>query len=220
METATVIAASGITGSGNATVVVTASGMSGSPKTISVPVTTTEHTSAALIAAAIVSSLNADAAYSALFTATTDGANVVSKANSIWSGTPAIYPDDVVNHNISIANGTCTGITTASSSTDTTTGVASSGTKVYDGDAKDIEGADLASINQIKGILIETEESAAVGSLEIVQSGWAIIPTSIMPGQKILMIFPDALEPVSLDFTADGATAALTITVIGITTAA
>lgn len=162
VETATVIAASGITGSGNATVTVTAAGMTGSPKAISVALTTTEHTTATLIATAIAAALNADTAYSALFTATSSGADIITTRKSLWSGTPNLYPANDSTLNVAIANGTCTGITTAATSTNTTAGVASTGVKIYDGDGKDVEGETLATLTDVNAILVENTGDSGV----------------------------------------------------------
>jgi len=132
VETATVTAASGITGSGNATVTVTAAGMTGSPKAISVALTTTEHTTATLIAAAIAAGLNADADYSAMFTATSSVADVITTRNAtasytVGASTVSTYAANDGTLNVALANGTCTGITTAATSANTTTGVLTAG---------------------------------------------------------------------------------------------
>lgn len=215
IETATVVAASGITGSGNATVTVTAAGMTGSPKAISVALTTAEHTTATLIATAIAAALNVDTDYSALFTATSSGANVITTRKSLWSGTPSLYPANDSTLNVAIANGTCTGITTAATSTNTLSGVASSGVKIYDGDALDVEGDTFLSMDEIHAVLFEIGDNAAIGDLEIIQSGWNNIPTSILPGTVFQSQFITGNVPVTATFTADGDTADITITAIG-----
>ncbi len=127
VETAIVTAAAGITTSGNAAVIVTATGMAGSPKTISVPLTATVHTTASLIAAAIAVRLNADTGYAALFTATSSGDGVIttgkaSSTDTASGGSVTVYPAPIANLNIAIANDTCAGITAATTSSDTTTG--------------------------------------------------------------------------------------------------
>ena len=170
VETATVIAGSGITTSGNATITVTATGMTGTPKTISVALTTATHTSATLIAAAIATALNADVAYSAMFTATSSGANVITKRKvvgtyAVGSNTVTLYNADIANLNVGIANGTCAGITTAASSTSTTAGVLSTGCYVT-GDGEDFEGNAITPIatDRIAGLLV-TNASTSPGDI-------------------------------------------------------
>jgi hypothetical protein len=103
VETATVIGT--ITGAGNATVVFTAAGMTGSPITLSVPVTV--GMTAAQVAAAINVAMSSDARITKLFTIVTDPAlaTIVITAKS-----PAANDGTL---NLSIDNGTCTGLTTA-----------------------------------------------------------------------------------------------------------
>jgi len=114
VETAT--AAGSISGSGNATVIVTAAGMTGSPKTISVAVTNGD--SAATWAGKVRTALAADADVTALFTV---GGSTT--AITLTRTTPAGVANDATL-NISLDNGTCTGITTAGTSANTTAGVA------------------------------------------------------------------------------------------------
>jgi len=159
VETATVTAASGITGSGNATVTVTAAGMTGSPKAISVALTTAAHTTATLIATAIAAALNADTAYAALFTATSSTNTVITTRNASTLG---FYPANDATLNVAIANGTCTGITTASTSADTTAGVVSSGANIADGDAKDFEGITIPTIATLKGFYVRCATGTVV----------------------------------------------------------
>jgi hypothetical protein len=116
VETATVIAAGGITGDGDALVIVTSAWLAGSPLSFLVPVTIVTHTTAALIAGAIRTALAADSRITAIFTAGGAGANVSLTDTEFRANDPTL--------NISIANGTCTGITAAPTSTNTTPGVA------------------------------------------------------------------------------------------------
>lgn len=111
VETAT--AAGTITLAGDATVVVTAAGMTGTPKTISVAVDLGDD--AAAIATKIRAALNADSAVTALFTVGGTAATVTL--------TRKTYAANDGTLNISIDNGTCTGITTAGTSANTTAGV-------------------------------------------------------------------------------------------------
>lgn len=114
IETATVIAAAGITLAGNAAVIVTAAGMTGTPKTLAVAVALND--TAAQVAGKIRTALAADAAVAALFTVGGTGAEVV-----LTKKAPAANDATL---NISIDNGTCTGLTTAAASADTKAGVA------------------------------------------------------------------------------------------------
>ncbi len=111
VETATVVGT--ITGSGNATVVVTAVRMSNSPKTFSVAVTNGD--SASVVASAIRSALAFDANVSAVYLVGGTGANITL--------TEHLNATNDSTLNISIANGTCTGLTAAPTSTNTTAGV-------------------------------------------------------------------------------------------------
>jgi hypothetical protein len=111
VETAT--AAGTITGSGNASVVVTAAGMTGTPKTIAVAVL--ENDTAAVWAGKVRTALGNDAAVAALFTVGGEGAAIV-----LTRKTPAANDATL---NIALDNGTCTGITTAATSANTTAGV-------------------------------------------------------------------------------------------------
>ena len=144
VETAT--AAGTITLAGNASVVVTAAGMTGSPKTVSVAVTLSD--TAATWAGKVRTALAADTAVSALFTVggASTAITLTRKVDSL-----GFLPADDATLNISLDNGTCTGITTAASSADTTAGVASSGANISDGDAKDFEGITIPTIVTLKG---------------------------------------------------------------------
>lgn len=112
VETATVIGA--ITGSGDATIVVTAAGMPGSPLTVSVPVLNGD--AIATTGLKIRNALNSIVAITDMFIVSGTAANIVFTQIEP-SGNDATL-------NISIDNGTCTGLTTAGTSTNTTAGVA------------------------------------------------------------------------------------------------
>jgi len=113
VETATV--AGTCSGSGNATVIVTAAIMGGlSPKTFSVAVLNLDSASA--IATKIRAALNASTDITNYFTV--GGSGVYVTLTSI----DALANDTTLN--ISIANDTCTGITAAASSANTTAGIA------------------------------------------------------------------------------------------------
>jgi hypothetical protein len=110
IETATVLGT--ITQTGNASVTVTAYGMTNSPKTISVAVTDTD--SASIVGGLIRTALAFDTDVAALFLVSGAGANVVLTKHV------AAANDSTLN--IAIDNGTCTGLTPALTSTNTTAG--------------------------------------------------------------------------------------------------
>lgn len=111
VETATVVGA--ITGTGNATIVFTAANMPSSPLTISVPVENGD--AIATTAKKIVGVLSTYKDITNLFTLENSGATVIITSKKA-------YPNDSTL-NLSIDNGTCTGLTTAASSANTTAGV-------------------------------------------------------------------------------------------------
>ena len=162
IETAT--AAGTVTGSGNASVTVTAAGMAGSPKTISVAVVSGD--TASVWAGKVRAALAADTAVSALFSVsgTTTSIVLTRKPTIITSAgiSTNIFPATDSTLNIALANGTSTGITTASTSTDTLAGTATDGVLIYDGDGKDFEGVTLASITTINAELFKTVSSGFV----------------------------------------------------------
>ena len=108
VETATVVGT--ITTAGNATVVVTAAGMTGSPKTQSVAVALND--TASQVAAKIITALQADNAVTGLFTVGGTNANITL--------TKTVIANEDTTLNISIANGTCAGLTGSSTSANTT----------------------------------------------------------------------------------------------------
>jgi hypothetical protein len=111
-ETATVIGA--VTKSGNATVVLTAAGMAGTPLTLSVAVL--EGDAIATTANKIRNVLSSTVAVTDMFTVSGSGANIVLTQIEPTGNDATL--------NISIDNGTCEGLTTAGTSTNTKAGVA------------------------------------------------------------------------------------------------
>lgn len=164
VETAT--AAGTVTASGNATVVVTAAGMTGTPKTISVPVLNGDL--AATWAGKVRTALAADTAVAALFTidGTTTAIRLTRKPTATYtvgSTSVPLYAANDATLNISLDNGTCTGITTAATSANTTGGTLTAGVYLLDGDGKDFEGATLTAIaaNRLGGVLINNQSGSA-----------------------------------------------------------
>lgn len=147
VETATAVGT--ITLAGNATVTITAAGLTGSPKAISVAVANTD--TAATWAGKVRTALAADAAVDALFTVggATTAITLTRKVTSL-----GLLPGNDATLNIALANGTCTGITAAPTSANTTAGVASTGVIVSDGDGKDFEGVTIEAIATLKGMSI------------------------------------------------------------------
>src|SRR5687767_3324545 len=112
VETATIVGT--ITGTGNASITVTSARMAAgvSPKTISVAVTSGD--TASIVGLAVRIALAFDADVSDLFLISGSGANVVL--------TRRVAEANDTTLNVASANGTCTGLTAAPTSTNTTTG--------------------------------------------------------------------------------------------------
>ena len=110
IETATVVGA--VTGSGNATVVVTAAGMTGTPITLSVAVLNGD--TASTVGRKIKSAAALNVNIAAYFVVSNNG------AATIWTRKAAAANDTSMN--ISIANGSCSGLTSAPTSTNTQAG--------------------------------------------------------------------------------------------------
>jgi hypothetical protein len=155
VETATVVAAAGATSSGNCIVTVTGSTLTGSPLAVTIPLTTSANT-AALVATALASGLNANAAIAAKYSVASSGADIVLTVKADANGN---YLANDGTLNIAIPSGL--GITAASTSTDTTAGVVSSGVQVLDGDGKDFEGVTLPSMARIYALEINVTSGSA-----------------------------------------------------------
>jgi hypothetical protein len=158
VETATVIAAAGATSSGNCIVTVTGSTLTGSPLAVTIPLTTSANT-AILVASALASGLNANTAIADKYSVTSSGANIVLTVKADANGN---YLANDGTLNIAIPSGL--GITAASTSTDTTAGVVSSGVQVLDGDGKDFEGVTLPSMARIYALEINVTSGSASAS--------------------------------------------------------
>ncbi len=112
IETLMVLGAITASGAGNATVIVAAAGMTGSPRTVSVAVANSD--TAAIVAGKVQAALTADGDVGGFFTVTNPaGADVVLTAITAAANDPT--------YQITIANGTCAGLT-AATSTHTTAG--------------------------------------------------------------------------------------------------
>lgn len=166
VDTNTVTAASGITANGNAQIIITCAGMTGSPKTINVPVTTAAHTTATLIATALRAAAAADSAVAAKLTIGGTGADITAtvKATSTYTvnGTSVpVYPANDATLNIAIQNGTCTGITTAGTSTNTTAGVATAGVYAPKLSGLDFEGQATGGLSYLYAWFVKNSEDSS-----------------------------------------------------------
>jgi len=155
VETATVVAAAGATSSGNCIVTVTGSTLTGSPLAVTIPLTTSANT-ATLVASALASGLNANAAIAAKYSVASSGADIVLTVKADANGN---YLANDGTLNIAIPSGL--GITAAPTSADTTAGVVSSGVQVLDGDGKDFEGVTLPSMARIYALEINVTSGSA-----------------------------------------------------------
>lgn len=145
VETAT--AAGTITLAGNATVTVTAAAVTGSPVTLSVPVTLGD--TAAVWAAKVRTALSENAAIAAKFTVGGSSTAIVLTRIIDDAG---VADDSTLN--IALANGTCTGITPAATSANTTEGTLATGALWDETTGIDAEGVALPSTDGLKAISI------------------------------------------------------------------
>lgn len=166
VETAT--AAGTVSGSGNASVVVTSSGMTGSPITLAVAVLATDTPTA--WATKVRTALNADAVIAARFTVggSTTAISLTRKATSTYTINGVSVPVYAANDatlNLSLGNGTCTGITTAATSANTTAGVLTAGAYAPDLDGTDFEGEATAGISSLIGLFIKVSGDCQTAAL-------------------------------------------------------
>jgi len=150
VETAT--AAGTVTATGDASVIVTSAGMTGSPLTILVPVANGDTPT--VWAGKVRTVLTANATIAARFTVGGSTTAISLTRLPATVGGTSIYSANDTTLNIALANGTSTGITTASTSANTTAGVATSGVLLFDGDGKDFEGIALPSMTLVYSTMI------------------------------------------------------------------
>jgi hypothetical protein len=213
VETAT--AAGTVTAAGNATVVVTAAGMTGSPKTISVPVANGD--TADVWAGKVRTALAADTAVAERFTVsgTTTAIVLTRKPVNSYQNGDTIVPIYAANDstlNVSLNNGTSTGITAATTSTNTTSGVATSGCNLFDGDAKDFEGTTIPTLGDIYGILIEVDSSSSAAA-KVAGTNYGI--NSIPAGGAALITSGSSNQEIDTDAITITGSAFVKVTVIG-----
>ena len=174
VETATAAGTIG-SGGGNAAVTVTCDSMDNSPKTIAVAVTSGD--TASVWAGKVRAALAADVDVSAVFSVSGTSTAIVLTVKEIGGLSIPIYPGNDATINVALDNGTCTGITPAPTSADTTAGVATSGCTIYDGDGKDFEGATIPTIAELKAILMQSNNgvcsysTSSYGTLGTFKSG-------------------------------------------------
>lgn len=228
VDTATIVAAGGATSNGTMTLVLTSAGMAGSPLNVPVALTTAAHTTAALIAAAARTALSAVAVVAARFTVGGTGADITltrlpTSTFTVADGTLPIYPANDATLNLAIPSGL--GVTAAATSADSVTGTATDGTKIYDGDGKDIEGVALPAVAIINGLLLECSNSEVHYSNGTTEIG--LIAGNAALGEKGIREFlTSGTTQTAIDITEvfsfapyaiNSPTADLTITVIGTT---
>jgi len=206
VETATVIAASGATTAGDATVIVTAANLVGSPLTVSVPLLITDNT-AALVATKIQAALAANAAIASVFTLDKFDADITLTAKIAIANDPTL--------NISIANGTCAGITAAPTSANTLPGIMATQAYRISGatwNETDFEGQRLPIMTKAHALSIYVfEESADRVIFSCPASSESLI---LEPGSKSLFFNKTgslSISQESILFHADGGDSYLTI---------
>jgi hypothetical protein len=112
-----------------------------------------------LVASALAAGLNANTAIAAKYSVTSSGADIVLTVKEDANGN-FLANDGTLN--IAIPGGL--GITAASTSTNTTAGIVSSGVQVLDGDGKDFEGITLPSMARIYSLEINVTSGSATAS--------------------------------------------------------
>ena len=173
VETAT--AAGTITAAGNATVIVTGDDIAGSPLTVSVAVANTD--TAATWAGKVRTALDATDAITAEYTV--GGSTTAITLTRIDKR----YNDATLN--ISLDNGTCTGITTALTSTSTTAGINPAKCWRIPGTgyaSDDFEGSQLASVGGYFGY--QLRHTAGTGEIEITKSD-TLLSDTLGPNEMV-----------------------------------
>lgn len=194
VETAT--AAGTITASGNATVIVTGARITGSPVTVSVAVVNGD--TAATWAAKVRTALAANTTIAALY-------DVGGSTTAITlTDKNAIYANDATL-NISLDNGTCTGITPATTSANTTSGVAGAVLDANSGDSKDFEGVTLGTI-AVQGVMVKS----VTGDIYVFDS--STLFSSAMETSAFTLLKSSAISDLTINATT---TSTVEITVLG-----
>jgi len=204
VETATAAGTIGTTG--NATVIVTGDDITGSPLTVSVAVTSGD--TAATWAGKVRTALNATAAITSLYTV---GGSTT--AISLTRITPRKNDGTL---NISLANGTCTGITAAPTSADTTAGDAPSTCVRLPGvtfSEDDAEGGALANQDPVACLIMVDSSTVNVIEIEGLASGTDVV--QMRSGEILLKAgSADIIGIGNLTFTSLGTYAKCTLVVV------
>jgi len=157
VETATIVAAAGATTAGDLSVTVTSALVTGSPLLISVALALTDNT-ATLVATKVIAALNAESAITDHYTVGGTGATYTLTTKS------EIHAPNDSTLNMAHANGTCAGITTASSSANTTAGVGTNRPFKYTGatwNSTDYEGRPLPTMTAQCATLLRCSSPSA-----------------------------------------------------------
>jgi hypothetical protein len=211
VETAT--AAGVVSGAGNASVVVTSAGMTGSPLTVSVAVAASD--TAAVWAGKVRTALAANTVIAARFAVSGASTAIIltrrpTTSIPVGSTTVDILPGNDTTLNIALDNGTSTGITPAASSANTTTGVATSGARIFDGEGKDWEGNTLEEITYLRGFLVQGNQGLCALTV-----GADLFASTSTGSNSLFTWEQNTAVPIVLTCTAALSLADITITVIG-----
>jgi hypothetical protein len=187
--------------------------MAGSPLTISVPVANGD--TAATWAEKVRVALAANTVVAARFTisGTTTSIVLIRKplATYTYDGVNVnIWPANDSALNLGLAAGTSTGITTASSSANTASGVATAGVYLFGGDGKDATGNEVDITGELYALFISNDGSIVTMAGDIADYIY------IGAAESTLRVDQSGLLPIdpTQNFTATGSTL-LTLTVFG-----
>lgn len=204
VETAT--AAGTATASGNITVTVTSTGMSGSPRDVVVAIASGD--TASQWATKVRTALSANSVIAARFTVGGSGTSIVLTRKPLATFEAEgedvnFYPANDTSLNIGIADTGTTGITPASTSTGTTSGVATAGYKVY-GEGVDFEGRVLNGMSEIESLDVRSNS----GAVEVTDgSGFGVVMSMRTGGRACFynvnadaISFAATTDPVDVEF--------------------
>jgi hypothetical protein len=190
--------------------------MTGSPLTVSVAVAASD--TAAVWAGKVRTALAANTVIAARFAVSGASTAIIltrrpAASIPVGSTTVDIYPANDSTLNIALDNGTSTGITPAATSANTTTGVATSGARIFDGDGKDWEGNALDAITLVYGLLVSVSQSS-IGEVSLTFPATSHF-YELAPGQNLLETSIDGKSKGSLTLQSLAGAADVTLTVIG-----
>ena len=201
VETATIVAAAGATTAGDLNVTVTSALVTGSPLLVPVALLLTDNT-AALVATKVRAALTATAAITAHYT--------VGGSSADYSLTAIEKAANDSTLNLAHANGTSAGITTSTTSTNTTAGVGTSRAFKFTGvnwDATDYEGRALPTMTKLHSMLIRStstsgsvliDDGTNANDLTAPFMSLQSSPTGAHPSTASTMTFEASTAPVTL----------------------